>query len=437
MYESFYGFSEKPFSLLPDPGFLYESSKHRMAATMLEYGLMNMAGITVITGEVGAGKTTLIRHLLNTIDSNTTVGLISNTHKSFGELLQWVHMAFGLEYRGKDKVELYHDFEQFIVKEYAKGNRTVLIIDEAQNMAPETLEELRMLSNINADKDQVLQLVLVGQPELRATLNRTDLRQFAQRISSSYHLEALSMAETRGYIRHRLKTAGGNIDLFKDEACEEVWRCSRGVPRLINTLCDTALVYGFAEQISSIDAELVRDVAREKASTGLFSATLGGSNDETTTAVMPDRVNEQKPAPVASIEKPVQSGEVIRYSFQKKSTKKVRVAVASESQEHMKLLKAMIEEGGMSVTVLSQIREQSLLEINSEQADVLLVDLDDSMEMIPGHLDYLFDNLLNKCQLPVLFNDGDTLDDDIENNKDFGRILITKLGSLVGSQKVV
>jgi type II secretory pathway predicted ATPase ExeA len=196
MYEAFYGFREKPFSLLPDAGFLYFSPKHRMALTLLEYGLMNQAGFTVISGDIGTGKTTLIRQLLSTIDPQLTVGLISNTHRTFGDLMQWIALAFALPHQGKDKVQLYHDFMAFIIDEYAQGRRTVLIVDEAQNMSAETLEELRMLSNVNADKDQVLQVILVGQRELRDTLRRPDLVQFAQRIGVDYHLEPLTEEET-------------------------------------------------------------------------------------------------------------------------------------------------------------------------------------------------------------------------------------------------
>ena len=197
MYEAFYGFREKPFSIIPDPSFLYFSTKHQMAFDLLEYGLMNQAGFNVITGEIGTGKTTLIRHLLGQMGPDTTVGLISNTHRSFGELLQWILFAYGLEYRGKEKVEMFHTFLDFMMEEYAQNKRTVLIVDEAQNMAPETLEELRMLSNVNADKDQILQVILVGQAQLRDLLRRPDLEQFAQRIAVDYHLEALDQEETR------------------------------------------------------------------------------------------------------------------------------------------------------------------------------------------------------------------------------------------------
>ena len=270
MYENFYGFREKPFSLLPDPSFLYLSPKHRMALVLLEYSLMNQSGFSVITGEIGTGKTTLIRQLLNQIDRDVTVGLISNTHRSFGELLQWVLMAFNLEYAGKDKVGLYQTFIDFVIKEYAHNRRTVLIIDEAQNMAPETLEELRMLSNVNADKDQVLQVFLVGQAGLRDLLRRPDLEQFAQRISVDYHLEPLNAQETRDYIRHRLTVAGGDPELFDEATSDAVFRNSGGVPRLINVLCDTTLVFGYAEQAKQITADLVEEVAREKRKGGLF-----------------------------------------------------------------------------------------------------------------------------------------------------------------------
>lgn len=270
MYESYYGFQEKPFSLLPDPDFLYFSDKHRMALTMLQYGLMNQAGFTVITGEIGSGKTTLIRRLLNEADHNVTVGLVSNTHRTFGELLQWVLLAFNLEYRDKKKVELYQTLADFIVKEYSQNRRTVLIIDEAQNLDAEALEELRMLSNINADKNQILQLILVGQPGLRETLRLPELHQFAQRIAVDYNLSPLSLEETWQYIRHRLKVAGGDPNLFDTKACAAVYYYTGGTPRLINVLCDTALVCGYAEQKMKIDVDIIYEVVREKMKGGIF-----------------------------------------------------------------------------------------------------------------------------------------------------------------------
>ena len=271
VYERLYGFREKPFSILPDPSFLYLSRKHRMALDLLEYGMMNQAGFNVITGEIGTGKTTLVRHVLSNIDRDITVGLISNTHRSFGELLQWILFAFKLEHRGKQKVEMFQNFVDFLVEQYAQNRRTLLIVDEAQNMSTDTLEELRMLSNVNADKDQVLQVVLVGQAGLRRTLCQPELEQFAQRIAVDYHLMPLDVHETRAYIYHRIKTVGGDgTRIFDPAACAAVYEHSRGVPRLINLLCDTALVYGFAEQKRTIDARTVHEVAADKRKGGIF-----------------------------------------------------------------------------------------------------------------------------------------------------------------------
>src|SRR5947207_8837633 len=270
MYEEFYNFREKPFSLLPDPAFLYLSEKHRLALTMLQYGIVNQAGFTVITGEIGSGKTTLIRQVLSEVGDDITVGLVSNTHRNFGELMQWVLLAFGLEYREKKKIELYETLADFIVKEYSQNRRTVLIIDEAQNLSPEALEELRMMSNINADKDQVLQLIMVGQPALRETLRLPGLQQFAQRVAVDYSLRALNLEETWNYIRDRLHLAGGEPALFETKACAAVYYYSGGIPQLVNVLCDTALVYGFAEQKRRIDAEIICDVVRDKTRGGIF-----------------------------------------------------------------------------------------------------------------------------------------------------------------------
>ena len=289
MYESFYGLREKPFSLLPDPGFLYLGSKHSMALTMLQYGLVNQAGFTVIAGEIGCGKTTLIRCLLNQMEQDVTVGLISNTQRAIGELLQWVLLAFGLDYRNKEKVELYETFIDFVIGEYSKHRRTVLIVDEAQNLEVQTLEELRMLSNINADKDQVLQLILVGQPELRKKLRRPELVQFAQRIAVDYYLEPLGPEETQEYIHHRLHVAGGDPSLFDAEACRVVHQYSHGVPRLTNILCDTALVYGFADRREKIDAALVREVVLDKGRSTLFSG--AGTGQETSLGALAPEEN--------------------------------------------------------------------------------------------------------------------------------------------------
>ena len=265
MYKTFYGLREKPFSLFPDPSFLYLGRPHSMAYAVLEYGVLSQAGFTVITGEVGCGKTTLIRHLLNQLDSNVTVGLIANTGNVSGDLLRWILLAFRQGYKNKEAVELHEVFEDFLIAEYAAGRRTVLLVDEAQNLTVQTLEELRMLSNINADKSLLLQIVLVGQPQLKEKLERPELQQFAQRITASYHLGALSEAETIAYIGHRLAYAGATHILFTPEAGIAVHAHSHGVPRLINVICDTALVYGYAEASPEIGQAIVSAVVKDRA----------------------------------------------------------------------------------------------------------------------------------------------------------------------------
>ncbi len=264
MYEAFYGFKEKPFSMLPDPGFLFLSKKHQAALTLLEYGLLNHVGFCVISGEAGAGKTTILRALLERVADDVTVGLITNTHQSFGGLLDWVLSAFDLHQPNLTQVEMHQVFMEYLIEEYAKGNTVLLIVDEAQNMKADALEELRMLSNVNSDKDQLVQVVLAGQPALKETLRKPELMQFAQRIAVDYHLDALNVVETCGYIQYRLKTAGSEKDVFTPAACERIHTYSGGTPRLINLLCETVLVYGFADQLDQIDVDLVDEMVQER-----------------------------------------------------------------------------------------------------------------------------------------------------------------------------
>lgn len=265
MYETFYGFKEKPFSLLPDPAYYYNSRQHSAALTMFEYGLHNQAGFTVITGGIGCGKTTLIHYLIERLESDVTLGLINNTHESFGDLLQWVLLAFGLDFSGRKKIDRYQTLNNHLIQEHRKGKRCILVVDEAQNLGPQILEELRMLSNVNVGKDQLLQVVLLGQPELLEILRRPDLYQLAQRVVADYFIGPLTQEETRAYIHHRVSVAGGTPPLFSDAACEAIYRYSKkGVPRLINLICDTALVYGYGAQEKTISEELVHEVLRDK-----------------------------------------------------------------------------------------------------------------------------------------------------------------------------
>ena len=265
IYTAHFGLAERPFTLLPDPDFIYWSESHARAYAMLEYGMMTSAPITVITGEIGAGKTTLLRHLLRSLPEDITVGLISNAQGNRGELLHWVLMALGV---GTDTeasyVQLFAQFQDFLIEEYASGRRTMLIFDEAQNLSVETLEELRMFSNINADKDELLQIVLVGQPELRDLIAQPRLVQFAQRVAAEYHLPSMSAETVRDYIYHRLRVAGASREIFTPAACECVHVGSRGVPRLVNQICDYALVYAFTDGLDAVDAGVVEQVVLDR-----------------------------------------------------------------------------------------------------------------------------------------------------------------------------
>src|ERR1700730_114035 len=256
MYEAYYQLREKPFSILPDPDLIYWGRMHTMAFTMLEFGIMNNAGFTVITGEIGSGKTTLVRHLLKKVNPNITIGLISNSPQGRQELLQWILMSLDQPFDG-DYPNLFKRLQDFLYGQFANGRRTILIIDEAQNLEPEALEHLRMLSNINADKFQMLQLILVGQPQLRDLLLSPELHQFAQRISSDFHLRPLADPEVANYIDFRLRAVGSPGPLFTKDACALIATASGGIPRMINVLCDTALVYGFANGKKVISDQLV------------------------------------------------------------------------------------------------------------------------------------------------------------------------------------
>ncbi len=269
MYREHFGLQEKPFSLIPDPKFLHFSDKHKTAYSMLEYGLHEQTGITVITGEVGSGKTTLLRHLLSHINQQQlTIGLINNTHAGLGDLTQWIALAFDLPHQDKDKVALFRDIQEFLIGEWGKGKRTVLIVDEAQNMDAQTLEELRLFTNINADGDQLLQIILTGQPELQDMLQLPELAQIAQRVSVEYHINALGWQETANYIRHRLITASkpghekSASRIFDSVAMAVIFYFSGGVPRLINTLCDVALVHAYAAGLQTINYQIALEVVK-------------------------------------------------------------------------------------------------------------------------------------------------------------------------------
>ncbi|MEN3339125.1 MAG: hypothetical protein V7647_2801 [Acidobacteriota bacterium] len=271
MYERFYGLRERPFALSPDPDYLYPSRVHREALDYLRYGLESHAGFVVITGEIGSGKTTLLQTLLRGLDAQTTVGRIVNTMLEPRELLETIMIDFGLDPGGHSKPIMLRDLAQYLVDQRLAGRLILLVIDEAQNLSLAALEELRMLSNLETEKSKLLQIVLVGQPNLRDKLGAPELEQLRQRITVSYHLSPLDAEETAKYINHRLRRAATGAPLeFPREVTDVVHSRSRGVPRIINVICDATLVFGYAEERRQIDAALMDDVLVELEATGVL-----------------------------------------------------------------------------------------------------------------------------------------------------------------------
>jgi general secretion pathway protein A len=271
MYESYFHMKSKPFAMTPDPAFLYQSSQHAAAATMLEYAIESQAPFCLLTGEIGSGKTTLLRYFLRKLGANTTVGLISNTHGRFHSIHPWALSALGIAPADDSDIAQYEALIDFFVREYGRGRRTLLVFDEAHNLSTSILEELRLLSNVNSENDLALQVLLIGQPELRAKLESPALEQFAQRVSVDFHLGPLTLDDTQSYIRHRLTVACGDPSLFRPEAVAFIHARTRGIPRLINQLCDLALVYAFAEQNPSIDLNLLEHVVLDRQQHGAIS----------------------------------------------------------------------------------------------------------------------------------------------------------------------
>ena len=278
MYDQFYGFTGRPFQLTPDPHFYFESGTHRKAMSYLGYGLAQGQGFIVITGDVGAGKTTLVGHLMNTIDPNrlTAVKLVS-TQVEGDDLLRLVAEQFGIEWEGESKAELLRSMEQYLREQARAGKRTLLIVDEGQNLAISALEELRMLSNFQLGGHSLLQIFLLGQPEFRQTLfHSPTLEQLRQRVIATHHLDPMEPEEVEPYILHRLGKVGwtGNPS-FSPDAFEEIFDYCEGVPRKLNVLVSRLLLYGAVEQMTRITAQNVRSVVAEiEADRGIDASTL-------------------------------------------------------------------------------------------------------------------------------------------------------------------
>ncbi|PRC93531.1 XrtA/PEP-CTERM system-associated ATPase [Solimicrobium silvestre] len=262
MYETFYGFNAKPFQLKPDPRFFFGSKGHNRAMAYLEYGISQGEGFIVITGEIGAGKTTLMRNLFCELKSeNIVAAQIVNTHVGSDDILRLVAAAFGLEYENATKATLLHRVEQFLKQCDRQGKRALLVVDEAQNLTPRAVEELRMLSNFYTEDKSLLQTFLLGQPEFRRVLLSEDMEQLLQRVIASYHLGPLDIGETQSYIEHRLQTVGwkGNPTI-STEAFSAIYSYTGGIPRKINSLCDRMFLMGYIEELQAFDESEVNQV---------------------------------------------------------------------------------------------------------------------------------------------------------------------------------
>ena len=264
MYSEFYKLKERPFNVTSDPAFFYFSHKHKEALSHLLYGVSQRKGIIVLTGEIGTGKTTLCRFFLNQLGKNIKTAFILNPHFSEIQLLEAIVKDFGIASKDNSRLGLVKELNKFLLNESEAQNNVVLIIDEAQNLKTHMLEQVRLLSNLETDKEKLLQVVLVGQPELNRRLNVYDLRQLRQRIMVRYHIAPLEEEEIKNYIYHRLGIAGSKETIhFTDEALKLIWVFSNGTPRLINMLCDRALLAGFVAETYKIDAGIIRKCVEE------------------------------------------------------------------------------------------------------------------------------------------------------------------------------
>jgi general secretion pathway protein A len=266
MYLSFFGLNEKPFAITPDPRYLYLSERHAEALAHLLYGINEAGGFVQLTGEVGTGKTTIIRSLLAQTPKNAEIALILNPRMTAPEFLLTICEELGIGVpdnaaaSGKDLVDILNDY---LLRAHAAGRRVVLVVDEAQNLAPEVLEQVRLLTNLETNTQKLLQIILIGQPELRELLTRHELRQLAQRITGRYHLDPLSADETKAYVLHRLRVAGATTDIYTPGALRETYRLSGGVPRVINVISDRALLGSYTQDRHRVTGSLVRRAASE------------------------------------------------------------------------------------------------------------------------------------------------------------------------------
>lgn len=362
MYESYFNFRVKPFELVPNPDFLYLSKSHQKAITYLTYALKERTGFMLLTGEVGAGKTTLIRYFVRGLDSSITLSKVSNTKVNAVQLIAMINEDFGIENTSRDKVKLVKQLYDFLIEEYGKGHQALLIIDEAQNLTPRLLEEVRMLSNLETDNAKLLQILMVGQPELREMLSKTELRQLRQRIGVVCHLYALNRQEMEDYIFHRLRVAG-NRDALKmtPEAMDAIHAFSGGIPRLVNIICNFLLLTAFTEEVKEVDQKMVNDVAEglEPRSDSAY-ADMGKEGKRTLLNTLADPVRDSESVVKAAASKSSHAATNMKLVL---NNMHLRIRAIEKECTLMKSLD--IEEIRSRMSRLEQVLEKQLQEIKS------------------------------------------------------------------------
>lgn len=361
MYESFFGLKIKPFDLVPNPDFLFLSKSHKRALTYLDYGIRERVGFILLTGEVGSGKTTIIRNLLKKHHEEVVISKVFNTRVNSEQLIALINDDFGIPVVGRDKTQMLRDLNDFLVEQYARGNFPVLIIDEAQNLTPKLLEEIRMLSNLETDSSKLLQIILVGQPELRDTMSAPGLRQLRQRISINCHLLPLSRKEMEQYIFHRLNVAGNRDAVtFSSEALDLIHSSSQGVPRLVNIICDFLLISAFAEETKQIENAFVNDVVADLE----FDRHFWGNNS-------PLECNRKTSAEVTPSSESVYASEVAA-GFQK-----ITERLDHMERETKQLTESINMEFGQKLTEL-----QNAFMFHVKETDLAITALSSSMDRI-------------------------------------------------------
>lgn len=263
MYKTFYGLTAKPFHITPDLDFLFLSHNHQKAITCMEFGIIEDTGIILLTGDIGTGKTTLIRHILTKIENDIRAATIYNTNVNSRQLLGLIMEAFGISNPADTKAQVIKRIQSGLEEIYANGQKPIIIIDDAQNLSLKTLEEIRLLSNLQSHDRMLVQIILVGQTELKEKLEDPSAAALAQRIGITYHISPFNLEETKAYIAHRLKIAGGSPDIFETDALDMIFQITSGTPRRINLICDHALVYGFADNIKTINKDIIREVLED------------------------------------------------------------------------------------------------------------------------------------------------------------------------------